>query len=52
MMKNGTTVENQLERVVEQIFNMTMPQILEEFVEIEAIVDTPVLQFEFNFSCK
>ena len=48
-MKNCTTTENQLERVVEQIFNMTMPQIPEEIVEIEAIVDIPVLQFEFIF---
>ena len=50
MMKNvGTTTENPLERVVEQIFNMSMPQILEEIVEIEAIVDIPVLKFEFIF---
>ena len=49
MMKNCTTTENQLERVVEKIFNMTMPPILEEIVEIEAIVDIPVLQFEFIF---
>ena len=33
--------------VVEQNVDVPMPQILKEIVEIEAIVDIPVLQFEF-----
>ena len=47
MMKNYTTKESQLERVVEQIFDKPTPHILEEIIELEAIVEIPVLQFEF-----
>ena len=36
-------------RVFEQNMDVPMPQILEEIVEIEEIVDIPVLQFEFIF---
>ena len=36
-------------RVIEQNMDVPMPQILEEIVEIEAIVDIPVLQSEFMF---
>ena len=46
-MKNSTTTEINLERVVEQIFNTPTPQIPEEIVENEALADIPVLQFEF-----
>ena len=49
MMKNYTTKESQLERVVEQIFDKPTPHILEEIIELEAIVEIPVLQFEFFF---
>ena len=49
MMKNYTTKESQLERVVEQIFDKPTPHILEEIIELEAIVEIPVLQFEFIF---
>ena len=47
MMKNCTTTKGQLERVVEQIFTTPVPQILEELIELEEIVDIPVLQIEF-----
>ena len=36
-------------RVIEQNIDVPMPQILEEIVEIESIVDISVLQFEFIF---
>ena len=42
-------VENATIRVIEQNMDVPMPQILEEIVEIEAIVDNPVLQSEFIF---
>ena len=42
-------MEKELERVVEQNTDVPMPQILEEIVEIAAIVDIPVLQLEFIF---
>ena len=42
-------VENESGRVVEQNIGVPMPQILEEIVEIDAIVDIPVLQIEFIF---
>ena len=38
-------------RVIEQNMDVPMPQIPEEIVEIETIVDIPVLQSEFIF-CK
>ena len=38
-----------MERVVEQIIDAPMPQILEEIVEFEEFVDIPVLQIEFVF---
>ena len=36
-------------RVIEQNMDVPMPQILEGIAEIEAVVDIPVLQFEFIF---
>ena len=39
--------EIQLERVVEQIFNPPMPQIMEDIVEVENIVEIPFLQIDF-----
>ena len=42
-------MESELERVAEHIIDVPMPQILEEIVEFEEIVDTPVLQVEFIF---
>ena len=38
-----------MERVVEQIIDAPMPQILQEIVEFEEFVDIPVLQIEFVF---
>ena len=38
-----------LERVVEQIIDAPMPQILQEIVEFEEFVDIPVLQIELFF---
>ena len=48
-MMNCTTTENQLDRVVEQNTDVPMPQILEEIVEVEAVVDIVVSQSEFIF---
>ena len=42
-------VETELEHVVGQNFDVPMPLILEEIVEFEEVVDTPVLQLEFIF---
>ena len=42
-------METELERIAEHVIDVPMPQILEEIVEIEAIVDISVLQFEFIF---
>ena len=40
-------METESERVVEQNIDEPVPQILKEIVEIDAIVDIPVLHFEF-----
>ena len=42
-------MQNESERVVEQYFDAPMPQIMEEIVKVEAIVDISVQQIEFFF---
>ena len=47
--KSNHIVENESDRVVEQNIDAPMSQILEEIVEVEAIVDITVLQIELVF---
>ena len=47
MTKTEKTWRMQKMRVIEQNMDVPMPQILEEIVEVETIVDIPVQQSEF-----